>query len=704
MKNLGLIQVLKEQDEITQSTKQIKHDSMFSGDFDSDASKQSWFEFLSIYITVGPGAAMIRELSSWHGEIESKEYPRHFAGQKIKLPVTYKISLINEGTKASDFLEGVKSDDNGEYYEYETGLKQNLNFYLPNSDFFKRYSNVPYKFETEEGYVYTLLLELSSKKTTQELQLGSDSSEDDMTISLKNLNPSGGNGWFLSLPPDLNGYLFEYYRKVGSKLIPFNYSILQQSVKSSFELFWDKWGVVIQIVGSVILAYFTAGLSAFIEGVFLTLAEAEMLAARGAGIFQSIYTWLSASGSFTAARSTIMAMFLLETAINVPSAFIDLYYDNKFACILGIVFCFFPVISQYGKLGRFIEGGYSKAAVDSILNKLLSSGLNSSSSEKVLYDFIVSLTAEEKLMFSQAMKVLGSKEGNEALKESLQQAMKTAAKNGEAMKGFQKWLKVGVGSGLFKNAIVGGVFFGLTAGVYVALEKLIKEKSDPRSKDDVLKDAEISVGRYTKKLEQVDKSRLVQTTSTEDIIEQKLKNSSVDVSAQYIYTLSKEDGINKDFLNYICEIKMNEYKTHLFIQKSLKPTIENVQEIITELNIINDGLINPIPEEELFTWIENEDTKTDVIQFLSTYSKDPMTKQISEAVNKFRCLSQRFKYVDGYDLLNDWLLVFEVTKNIRIKTGNDKKIKLDLLPGEKIYIRSNGDFTYKNIDYTGFSC
>jgi hypothetical protein len=149
---------------------------------------------------------------------------------------------------------------------------------------------------------------------------------------------------------------------------------------------------------------------------------------------------------------------------------------------------------------------------------------------------------------------------------------------------------------------------------------------------------------------------------------------------------------------------MNEYKTHLFIEKSLKPTIENVQEIITELNIINDGLINPIPEEELFTWIENEDTKTDVIQFLSTYSKDPMTKQISEAVNKFRCLSQRFKYVDGYDLLNDWLLVFEVTKNIRIKTGNDKKIKLDLLPGEKIYIRSNGDFTYKNIDYTGFSC
>ena len=177
MRNTGLIQVLREDPE-------IKHGSMvWDGDFNSDASKQSWTEFLLIF-AASPGLAIGRELDSWHGEVETKEYSRHFLNQKMQLPITYKVSLMGEGTKASDFLEGVSSDENGEYYAYDTGLGQRLNFYLPNSTFFKKNSNVPYKFETEEGHIYTLLLQMLSKKTALQLQLGSDLNEDDMTISL----------------------------------------------------------------------------------------------------------------------------------------------------------------------------------------------------------------------------------------------------------------------------------------------------------------------------------------------------------------------------------------------------------------------------------------------------------------------------------------------------------------------------------------
>ena len=81
-----------------------------------------------------------------------------------------------------------------------------------------------------------------------------------------------------------------------------------------------------------------------------------------------------------------------------------------------------------------------------------------------------------------------------------------------------------------------------------------------------------------------------------------------------------------------------------------------------------------------------------------------MSKQISEAVNKFKCLPKRFKYIEGYELIdNDWMLIFEVTKDIRIKFGADKT-KLDLVTGERVYLRSDDSFTYKNTRYSGFSC
>jgi hypothetical protein len=143
---------------------------------------------------------------------------------------------------------------------------------------------------------------------------------DDLSISLSNSNPSQGNGWFFMLPPDLSGQVFEYYKTIAGVRVAFDLNVMGQSVKSSFQLWWEHWGVVVQIVASIVLSFFTGGLSLGIQGLFRS------------GVLASprILTWLTAQGGFNVARSKILAFFILESAVNLPSAWIDYSFDNEY--------------------------------------------------------------------------------------------------------------------------------------------------------------------------------------------------------------------------------------------------------------------------------------------------------------------------------------------------------------------------------------
>lgn len=687
MKNIGLAKVLKEDNE---------YGGFLDGDFNSNASTQSWGEFFSTWLAFGPAVAIGKEVSSWHGERELKYYNHPYGsvlpkeGQMLPLPENYEISYITGSMSASDLVDGVKKDENGEYFGYDS-LGQNLKFYLPNSSWFSTfYNGMPYKFKNEIGEIYTLLLSLTSNKTNTELQTGSDTSEDNMKKSLKNLSPDLGNGWFISAPPDLSGRQFEYYKKVGDNFIAYNIGTMNQSVKSSFQLFWEKWGVIIQIVASVVLAYFTGGLSVFIEGLFA--AESAL------GV------WLAASGSFTVSRATVMAMFLLETAVNLPAAFIDRSFNNKFGFWLGVAFCFFPVVSSYGRLGKFIKGKYSEETVKGMLDKISAYGISETTTQEQLFKFITEeLNSEEKLMWSEMMKLLSKQEGAEALNESIKEAFKNAAKQGDLPSKFKSWWKASEGSQSLKTFLAAGIYFIDVTKWYAIIEKIKETNNDPRSLEQIFSDSQSGVNEVKENFKKSDTNTIIITKPSDKIIADFINSQEVDEGGQLIYNLSKK-GDKTYFIDLVADKKMEEFEKGIrYNEKILNATYEQIQDIFTTLKEANSLSTEPKTDEEIFSWFDPEDSNVNVLQYLASYSDDMMSSEIKIAVNKYKCLSTNFKYVDGYPLKDSkWVLSFIVTKPITIK--HDSDIKLTLPINSKIWLFDDGNFTYNNIDYKNFTC
>jgi hypothetical protein len=701
MKRIGLESLLYEQNE------KIEYGSMFEGDFNSNASTQSWGEFWGIFVTFGPVVAVSREVSSWHGErklnyyktpyyLTVKDYP------KIPLPENYKVSFIKSGMRSSDFLDNVKVDDKGDYYEY-TESGQSIKFYLPNDKFFSKYTNVPYKFQTETGDEYSLILTLKSSRTTSELQLGSDTSQDDMSISISNLNPDNGNGWGFLEPIDLTGEKFEYYKKVGGLYEPYNIFIMDQSVKSSFQLWWEKWGIVTQIVASIGLGFFSGGLTAFIEGIFSTLAEAEALAG-GAGAFSSISTWLSASGSFNASRATILALFMLETTVNSSAAYIDYKFNNVFGAVLGVAFCFFPVISNYGKLGKWIKGRYSKESVDSLIQKIMSSGINETATKEQMYEFIINLTAEEKLMWSEVMKLLSKKEGVEALQETLKEVFQNASKNKDLPSKFKSWLSGGSGSEFFKTLIAAGIFFVDVSKWYLIIEQIKNLSKDKRTTDQVFTDAQDNINKNIKpKFKSSETSSKINIKKTNDIIKEDINKKSQKEGGKLIYALSNGSDLTY-FETLVANEKLKSLEEQLKNDEKLVDyTVEDFKIIINMINEINASTDNPINKETLINWVSTPNLDDDVSTFLSNYSDDIMSKEINYMVKHNKCLATNFEYVDGFSFTNDYALNFKVIKPINVKYNNGAN-DLSLKVGDDIWLHSKGLLSFNDKEYVGFKC
>ena len=681
------------------------------GDFNSNASTQSWGEFFIIFSTFGPVVAINTEMSSWHGERKLKYYKHPYSSllpegnNTLPLPENYEINYITGGMKASDLVEGVQTDEKGEYINYES-LGGFLKFYLPNSKWFTTYyTNMPYKFKTEIGQIYTLLLQLSSNKTNLELQVGSDSSNDNMKTSLQNLNPDLGNGWSISPPPDTSGLNFCYFTKVGNNYIPYNVSVLNQSVKSSWQLFWEKWGIVIQIVASIILASFTLGLSAQIEALFLFLAEIESFGAGAAGFFTEISAWVSATGSFTVSRATVIAGVLLESAVNLPAAFIDRSFNNQFGFWLGVAFCFFPLVSQYGKLGKWIKGKYSKETVDGMLEKMLAYGISESTTQEQLFKFITEeLNAEQKLMWSELMKLLSKKEGAEAFKESVTDAFKNAAKDKLLPSRMASWWKASKTAPILKTLFAAAVYTIDVTKWYIIVEEIKSSKKDTRSVDEVFSASQSGVNNIKEKFKTSDDSKIIITKASDEIIVDYINNLPVNEDGgKLIYNLSKNEDFSF-FIDLVANEKMEEYRVGIKnSEKILNITYNELDEVMDIIFSINEKSSKPKTDEEIFSWFDPEDSNTIILQYISKYSDDLMSNEIGVAVNKYKCLATNFKYVDGYPLLdNKWVLSFEVEKPITIK--HDGELNLTLSIGSVIYIFDDGNFTYKNVDYKTFSC
>lgn len=705
MKRIGLERVLYEQGE-----EKIEYGGLFDGDFNSNASTQSWGDFFKIWATLGGGAAVAMELSSWHGERELKEYSRPYGaigGTDVKLPLpeNYEVSFIKSGMKSSDFLNNVSSDESGEYYGYKQG-NQIIKFYLPSSQFFSTYfANMPYKFKTETGDVYALVLTLKSSRTATEMQLGADTSDDDMTISMKNLAPELGNGWGFLEPPDLSGRQFEYYREIGGLYEAYNLTTANQSVKSSFQLWWEKWGVVAQIVASIALAVFTGGLSAALEGIFLSLAEAEALAG-GAGIFNACHTFLTTAGAFNTTRSTIMAMFMLETTVNASAAYIDYKFNNKFGAVLGIAFCFFPVISAYGKLGRWVKGSYSESATKSIIEKISRVGLTENSTQEELYKFIIDLTAEEKLMWTQAMKLFSEQEGRQAFEETLKEVFEKAAKDGQTPTKFMRWWKASSGSETVRTLLAAGIYFVDVTKWYLIVEELKNKKFDKRDTDQVFGDAQKNIDDKVKSEFKVSDNNTLfpELPKTDGIINYYIDSSGNEKKgAEKIYNLSLE-GDKTFFLTLVANEKRRALEVNAKNnQKLLNATYDEITELMGIVSEINKHTDKKITDEDVLTWVEPGDMEETILKYFAERSDDLMTNELRKVVNRNKCLATNFKFIDGIPTNNGYILNFEVLSPINVNYNNKSNV-LSLKEKDNVWVFDNGTLTYNDKDYDSFSC
>ena len=717
-KNLKLLSILEQgpfqparAPEVGYSTDDDKKSgSVWSGDFNSNASKQSWSEFAIIYFAggpLGPAFAIGRELSSWHGEREliRYEHPWQIIPElkgKLPLPENYDVWFIKSGMKASDFIDNVQYDKNGfPYYEYKS-FEQTLKLYLPSSKFFSQYNGMPYKFKTEEGVVYSLILDLVMEGSA-ELQVGSDKTKDtDFVISLQNLEPDTGNGWFFKPPIEMTPNRFEYFTKIGSQYYDYSSETWINSSKSSFQLFWEKWGIIVQIVASIIIAYFTGGLSTFLVGVFESLAAAEALAG-GVGTFTRIFVWLTTEGSFVVTRSMLLAEFLLELAINIPAALIDNMYENKFGAILGIFFSFFPFIRTYGKLGRFIEGTYDESTINSLVSKIMKEGFGESTTPEQMIKFIETLTAEEKMAWAAGLRALSKQEGAEAFKETLEDTFKKLASDGKLMSKFESWLVGGKGSGFLKTTVLSFGLMGDLTGLHYLIDGIKNLKKDPRTLKEIFFDAESEVEEIKQKFPTNEKDGLIKTIKTEEIIKDYLLSLGEEQGSTKTYELSKKTN-QRFFIDLVANEKIKEVKNNI---DDYKKYADKTQEAIQKLKEANKNKTNPLPEEEIYSWFETGDTDETVKNILAQLSNEEFSSELSGLVSKHKCLATNFKYDDGYDYFDDagqtnWVLSFEVTEPITI-TGVDIS-KLNLSTGDFIHIYNNNSFMYKDKKYPKFSC
>lgn len=717
-KNLKLLSILEQgpfqparAPEVGYSTDDDKKSgSVWSGDFNSNASKQSWSEFAIIYFAggpLGPAFAIGRELSSWHGEREliRYEHPWQIIPElkgKLPLPENYDVWFIKSGMKASDFIDNVQYDKNGfPYYEYKS-FEQTLKLYLPSSKFFSQYNGMPYKFKTEEGVVYSLILDLVMEGSA-ELQVGSDKTKDtDFVISLQNLEPDTGNGWFFKPPIEMTPNRFEYFTKIGSQYYDYSSETWINSSKSSFQLFWEKWGIIVQIVASIIIAYFTGGLSTFLVGVFESLAAAEALAG-GVGTFTRIFVWLTTEGSFVVTRSMLLAEFLLELAINIPAALIDNMYENKFGAILGIFFSFFPFIRTYGKLGRFIEGTYDESTINSLVSKIMKEGFGESTTPEQMIKFIETLTAEEKMAWAAGLRALSKQEGAEAFKETLEDTFKKLASDGKLMSKFESWLVGGKGSGFLKTTVLSFSIMGDLTGLHYLIDGIKNLKKDPRTLKEIFFDAESEVEEIKQKFPANEKDGLIKTKKTEEIIKDYLLSLGEEQGSTKTYELSKKTN-QRFFIDLVANEKIKEVKNNI---DDYKKYADKTQEAIQKLKEANKNKTNPLPEEEIYSWFETGDTDETVKNILAQLSNEEFSSELSGLVSKHKCLATNFKYDDGYDYFDDagqtnWVLSFEVTEPITI-TGVDIS-KLNLSTGDFIHIYNNNSFMYKDKKYPKFSC
>jgi len=308
-----------------------------------------------------------------------------------------KISAVN-------FIDGVKVDEKGEEYIEKNGKK----YCLPTkeSGFWNLLSsgNYVYKFSNpKNGMVFSMRLTTKNKEVRIPVIKPDGTTADEMIsgaeASVRCLG--GDNGWGFDI---VNGL---FWNKDGVSYNPKNPEHFDP--RSTFDEWWDKWGIAIEII---------VGVGAAFTGAWL------------AGVLIESGTILGAlTASYAGGTEAILSVVLqatIELGLMAPIAKYQWERGKETDAILSIAFAFLPFLMGLKGAQKYMKGGINPNVGETLQKKFLDFGGSDAvhSTEQTYTQFLDSLTGSELMLFKATIDQFSTKQGLEQFQSSLKQYFK----------------------------------------------------------------------------------------------------------------------------------------------------------------------------------------------------------------------------------------------------------------------------------------
>ena len=523
-------------------------------------------------------------------------------GEGTKYPVIYPgVEVIIMGdpnphlkqatgnVSASNFIKDVKIDENGEEYYIKNGKK----YCLPTkkSGFWKLLSdgNFVYQFSNPKNdLIFSMFITPTASTTLPMLNSDGVRVNETMTGIEASIRCAGGkNGWEFHYK---DGNLF--WGKDGKSYDPTNPEHFD--TRSTFDEWWDKWGVLVEIIIGFAAAFTGAGLAAF-------LIEAGLVE----GAFATAYV----AGSSETVLSVVLQAGV-EAGLMLPIAKYQWERGQESDAILSIAFCFLPFLTELGSVQKYIKGGISPSTTKSLSEKFISNGGASGiyTSKKAYESYLESLTGTELGLWKATVEQLSTKQGADQYKEVLKEyLLKNKSKINNTILDNKIWVKQidDVTAGQFSKRVlnlnpitgkgviaqlirigipIGGFAIGFSI-IYNNLKKMgyndTQIEKVGKSLEDSLKSSEYLMG-----LAKIDQ-KLYKSLVEKSLIEYTSKKENIDGILNNTVVNSK---IKSDVLNAAIKIIENDPKTY-------QPFIKFTQ---------SDDLLNQFFKAGLMTYLEDK--------------------------------------------------------------------------------------------------
>jgi hypothetical protein len=399
------------------------------------------------------------------------------------------VSKFKDGMTSKSFIPSTKYDikvgpvksadgsikENQEYFE-----KNGIKYCLPVKEF--------WDLHTKNGWVYKFQNPRNGKTFNIKLELLGEgecnNSGDGKTYSGLQCSQrcmGSNNGWMFNL----NGF---YETGTGKPYDPQNPE--HYDLRSQDDIFWDEWGVYIEIIVGIAVSfaapYLAAGLVAFFaEGVIATTRMASLVNALSTATYAGgEATWL-----------VILTEIMSEAALLTPMVHNYLSRGDDGNAMLTMAMCLVPFLTELKSVKGFISKGFgSKSLSDSVINKInLNGGFTSlfTKDEAAMREFVdVILTTEEKELFYTGVELIKADNGRvltDAFAEymakngpTIEAGLAKGTGNAEVDSAYKKFLKTAnnqlnpvKGTGLIPSFVRGTIVIGpLVIGFQYGYKKL----------------------------------------------------------------------------------------------------------------------------------------------------------------------------------------------------------------------------------------